>query len=157
MAVKPTAVPAEEHDLMLSVNELKGYVAEVEAAKARKAISSDSKAASAKEQWIAKLKSEDPIEKEAIDLFLVRLKTAALSGGDEAMIGRFPSELCTDGGRAINQGEKGWPETLRGRPRRAYEFWKEKLQPLGYGVRVQIIEWPEGLPGDVGMYLTWSR
>ena len=47
---------------------------------------------------------------------------------------------------SINQAEESWPDTLQGRPRKAYEFW---LQPLGYKLKVLIVDWPNGLPGDV--------
>ena len=69
---------------------------------------------------------------------------------------RFPSALCTDKGRAINNAEPDWPATLTGRPRQAYEFWKEHLQPAKYKLRAMIIDWPGGLPGDVAFFLSWS-
>jgi hypothetical protein len=72
------------------------------------------------------------------------------------MVMRFPCELCTDKGRAINNAEAGWPETLIGRPRQAYEFWRNELQPAGYRLTAMIVEWPGGLPGDVGFYLGWG-
>jgi hypothetical protein len=80
----------------------------------------------------------------------------ALKGEDEIMVARFPNELCTDHGRAINQAEPEWPDTLTGRPRLVYEFWKEHLQPLGYHLKAQIVDWPNGMPGDIGIYITWQ-
>jgi hypothetical protein len=52
--------------------------------------------------------------------------------------------------------EPGWPETLQGRPRQGYLTWKEKLQPLGYHLKAQIVDWPNGVPGDIGLYLSWD-
>ena len=49
-----------------------------------------------------------------------------------------------------------WPETLTGRPRQAYEFWKEHLQPQKYKLKAMIVDWPGGLPGDVAFFLSWS-
>jgi len=155
MSDKPTAVPHAEDDLLMSVAELKHYVAEVEMARAKQSLAAYNKAHEKQQELLRKLKSDDPIDEETLRAFLMRLKTVALTGANEIMIGRFPSELCTDHGRAINQGEDGWPDTLQGRPRKAYEAWKEKLRPLGYKLKVLIVDWPEGLPGDVGMYLTW--
>jgi anti-sigma factor RsiW len=155
MSAKPTAVPDAEDDLLMSVEELRHYVAEVEMAKAKQSLAAYNKAHEKQQALLNRLKSEDPIDPATLRAFLIRLKAVAATGANEMMIGRFPSELCTDQGRAINQAEANWPDTLRGRPRRAYEAWKEKLQPLGYKLKVLIIEWPNGLPGDIGMYLTW--
>ncbi len=156
MTDKPTAVPAAEDDLLMSVKELKHYVDEVEMAKAKQSLSAYNKAHEKQQELLKKLMSNDPIDDATVHSFLARLKSVATTGANEIMIGRFPSELCTDHGRAINQAEDGWPDTLQGRPRKVYEFWKEKLSPLGYKLKVLIIDWPNGLPGDVGMYLTWK-
>jgi hypothetical protein len=156
MVDKPTPVPAADDDLLMSVQELKHYVDEVEMAKAKQSLSSYNKAHEKQQELLKKLMSNDPIDDATVHSFLTRLKSVASTGANEIMIGRFPSELCTDHGRAINQAEDGWPDTLQGRPRKAYEFWKEKLSPLGYKLKVLIIEWPNGLPGDIGMYLTWK-
>jgi len=61
------------------------------------------------------------------------------------MVMRFPNLLCTDKGRAINNSDPSWPETLTGRPR--------QLRAMASAM---IIEWPGGLPGDVGFFLKWG-
>jgi hypothetical protein len=83
------------------------------------------------------------------------IKSAAERGEREVMVLRFSSTFCTDGGRAINNYEAGWPETLTGFAKRAHEFWQKELEPLGYKVRAQILDYPGGVPGDVGIYLRW--
>jgi hypothetical protein len=75
----------------------------------------------------------------------------------EVEVARFPSALCTDHGRAINQVEAGWEETLTGQPKELYEFWKTHLKPLGYRARFQIVTFPDGMPGDVGVTLSWRK
>ena len=35
----------------------------------------------------------------------------------------------------------------------ASEFWREHLQPLGFGLRAEVFEYPEGMPGDIGFFL----
>jgi phage/plasmid-associated DNA primase len=74
----------------------------------------------------------------------------------ESEVFRFPNQLCTDKGRAINQQEPGWEETLTGEPKEMYHFWHKHLRPRGYNLKVQIVDFPEGLPGDVGMTLSWG-
>ena len=83
------------------------------------------------------------------------VKGAAERGEREVLALRFPSEYCTDGGRAINNFEPDWPETLTGFANRAYEFWQKELEPQGYKLRAQIMDFPGGMPGDVGMFLRW--
>ena len=83
------------------------------------------------------------------------VKGAAERGEREVLAIRFPSEYCTDRGRAINNSEPNWPETLTGFAKRAYEFFLKELQPKGYKVRAQIMDFPGGLPGDVGIFLRW--
>lgn len=52
------------------------------------------------------------------------VRRAATNGLTEVFLGRFPNELCTDRGRAINQREPGWEKTLTGLPKELYEFWQ---------------------------------
>ena len=144
-----------DDDIFMSVKELKAYVAEIEMAKAKKSVEAMSRADKAKQDLLKELKSEEPISEERIRSFLLRVKAVAETGATEMLMGRFPCELCTDHGRAINMAEPGWPETLTGRPRQAYLTWKEKLQPLGYRLKAQIVDWPNGVPGDVGLNLSW--
>ncbi|MCZ0962612.1 hypothetical protein [Paracoccus benzoatiresistens] len=81
---------------------------------------------------------------------------AVAKGQLEAMIYSFPSDLCTDRGRAINNSDPQWPDTLQGKARELYEGFKENLQPKGYKLKAMIINFPGGMPGDVGLYLNWE-
>ena len=72
-----------------------------------------------------------------------------------AALGMSMREYCTDGGRAINNFEPDWPKTLTGFAKRAYEFWQEELEPQGYKLSAQIMDFPGGVPGDVGVFLRW--
>ena len=83
------------------------------------------------------------------------VRGAAEHGQREVLALRFPSEYCTDGGRAINDFEPNWPDTLTGFAKRAYDFWQKELEPQGYKVRAQIMDFPGGMPGDVGVFLRW--
>ena len=84
------------------------------------------------------------------------IERAAKNGLTEVQVYRFPNTLCTDRGRAINQQEPGWEKTLTGIPKEIYEFWDRCLRPLEYKLRVQIVDYPGGVPGDVGMSLKWG-
>jgi hypothetical protein len=84
------------------------------------------------------------------------IERAAKNGLTEVQVYRFPNTLCTDRGRAINQQEPGWETTLTGIPKEIYEFWHRQLRPLGYKMRVQIVDFSGGVPGDIGMSLKWG-
>jgi hypothetical protein len=145
-----------DDETFMSVKELKSYMTEVEMARASQAVSAMDKAAAAKKALIAELMKPIDLTPERRESLLSRIKAAAARGETEIMVLRFPVELCTDGGRAINNSDPDWPDSLKGRPRQVYEIWKEYLQPAGYKLKALIVEWPGGLPGEVGMFLAWS-
>lgn len=87
----------------------------------------------------------------------MRLTTAAERGETEVLMLRFPNALCTDHGRAINNEEPDWPDTLTGRPRQFYEIWRDHLKEADFQLKTMVIDWPDGMPGDIGMYLSWKR
>lgn len=81
---------------------------------------------------------------------------AAADGKYEAMIFSFPSSFCSDGGRAINNNLPGWQATLQGKAKELQELFEQIARPQGYGLKAMIINFPEGIPGDVGFFLTWE-
>ena len=83
------------------------------------------------------------------------LRAAAERGETHLRVFTFPSELCTDSGRAINSGDPNWPKTLVGFAARAYEFYQKELQPHGYKLRAEILDFPGGMPGEVGITISW--
>ena len=94
-------------------------------------------------------------DEEALKRVAIIVERAVSNGLTEVQVYRFPNALCTDHGRAINQQEPGWEATLTGLPKEMYEFWDRQLRPLGYKLKVQIIDFPGGMPGDVGITLKW--
>lgn len=91
------------------------------------------------------------------DEMMRRAREAASCGKTEFELARFPSQLCTDGGRAINVSEEGWQETLQGEPRELYERWEKELKPQGFHLSAKILDFPDGFPGNAGLFLTWQR
>ncbi|NJL07115.1 MAG: hypothetical protein HC900_01800 [Methylacidiphilales bacterium] len=84
------------------------------------------------------------------------INRAVANGQMETQVFRFPNELCIDHGRAINNQETGWEATLTGLPKELCEFWQQHLKPRGYHLKVEIVDFPGGIPGDIGMKLTWD-
>jgi hypothetical protein len=85
-----------------------------------------------------------------------RARGSAESGEKEFMLLRFPSALCSDGSRAINMSEAGWPTTLRGEAAEIYSKWLTELKPNGFHLSAHVVDFPDGRPGDVGLYLAWG-
>ena len=86
-----------------------------------------------------------------------RCTDAARAGQPSVLAYRFPSEVCLDGGRAINNAKPDWPASLTGQPRALYEYYQNVLRPAGYHIRATILNFPGGIPGDVGLFLSWAR
>lgn len=88
---------------------------------------------------------------------LNRAVTAAIDRGqNEIMVMRFPAEWLSDKGRAINNFEPDWASTLTGRAKAGYEqVYKTELEPMGYKIKAQILNFPGGMPGEVGLFLCW--
>ncbi|WP_018260541.1 hypothetical protein [Methylobacterium sp. WSM2598] len=144
----------------MSADDLAAYSARMRAAKALKELEGQDRAALAREELVKQLSVPIPVTPEKLheitQRLLDKLRIAAEQGQKELLVMRFPNLMCTDKGRAINNAEAGWAETLTGRPRQAYEFWRDRLHPAGYGLKAMIVDWPDGMPGDVGFFLTWE-
>lgn len=92
---------------------------------------------------------------DAKERFTQDVKAAAARGQNEIQIIRFSSSFCTDGGRAINNFDSNWPDTLTGYAREVYDAYETRLKDKGYKIRAQILDYPGGMPGDVGIFLRW--
>jgi CBS domain-containing protein len=88
---------------------------------------------------------------------LHRARQSAEQGEKEFMLMRFPSQLCSAGGRAINISEARWPETLRGEAAELYLRWERDLKSHGFPLGARLLDFPGGMPGDVGLFLFWGQ
>jgi len=95
-------------------------------------------------------------DEEAIHRAVKIIERAVKNGQTEVQVYRFPNALCTDKGRAINEQEPGWETTLTGVPKEIYQLWAKYFRARGYKRRVQIVDFPGGVPGDVAMTLQWG-
>ena len=95
------------------------------------------------------------VKPQVLDLIASLIDKAVEREEGEVMVMRFPSEWLADHGRAINNKDKHWPDKLDGFARRAYEYYEKELRPRGFEIKATILEWPGGMPGDVGLFLTW--
>ena len=143
--------------LVPSAKEVMQQIALAEAEEAKKQAQAQAAAEAEKKALIDQLsKAPGTSDEEAIRRGLEIIHRAIKNRLTEVEIIRFPNELCTDKGRAINQQEPGWENTLTGTPKEIYQFWDKYFRSRGYKLRVQIVDFPSGLPGDIAMTVSWS-
>lgn len=144
-------------DLLLSAKDCMKKIALVEAEKASAEIRKQAAAEAEKKALLERFEKPSGVsDDERMKRTAAIIKRAVDNGLTEVEIVRFPNQLCTDRGRAINQQERGWEDTLTGLPKELFVFWQEHLKPRGYKLRYQIAEFPGGMPGDVGITLSWD-
>ena len=143
--------------LVPSANEVRQQIALAEAEEAKKQAQAQAAAEAEKKALIDQLsKAPGTSDEEAIRRGLEIIHRAIKNRLTEVEIIRFPNELCTDKGRAINQQEPGWENTLTGTPKEIYQFWDKYFRQRGYKLRVQIVDFPGGLPGEIAMTVSWN-
>lgn len=149
--------PEKPSNILPTADEVMHKVAQAEADRASESMRRQAKIDAEKKALVDRLKAPSGVsDDEAIARVKVMIERAVSNGLTEVQVYRFPNTLCTDNGRAINQQERGWETTLTGIPKEIYDFWKSQLQPRGYKLYAQIVEFPDGVPGDVGITLKWG-
>ena len=139
---------------LLLPNDLKQISSDAEMAK----MDEEERAKRKKQEQQAELREaflEREIHAEAIERINKAVRIAAERGHHQIEVITFPCTFCSDGGRRINIADPEWPSTLEGFAKRAYDFYAKELRPLGYKLNAEIISFPGGMPGEVGLYLKW--
>ena len=144
-------------DLIPSAKEIQKQAALKEAQKADEIAKRQGAAEAEKRALIEKLSQPSGLsEEEKVKLASTVIQRAVRNGLTEVQVYRFPNSVCTDRGRAGNQMEKGWEKTLTGIPKEIFQLWSDYLQPRGYRIRYQIIDFPGGVPGDISVTISWD-
>ena len=143
--ILPSAAACRERSAEMEAEKVADYLRKREAAEAEK------------RDLLGRLSKPSGVsDEERMQRAAAIIKRAVGNGLTEVEVARFPNTLCTDKGRALNQMEPGWEETLTGLPKELHYFWKRHLEPRGYRLKCQIAEWPNGMPGDFSMTLIWK-
>ena len=142
---------------LLTVKELQAKIAEAEGAKASAALKAMHAEEEEKRALLERLSKPSGLsDDEVMEKASIIINRAVENGQMSVQVFRFPHSLCSDNGRAINQAEAGWEKTLTGIPKEIYDFWTRQLQPRGYHIRYETLNYPGGMPGDVGIFLSWG-
>lgn len=100
---------------------------------------------------------EREVQPDAMERIAALVARQIERGEKQALLFQFPSDWLPDQGRGITSRDPEWHRRLDGFPKRAYEYFERELAPRGFQLKVEIVDWPGGMPGDVGFYLTWKR
>jgi hypothetical protein len=142
---------------MLSAKEMLAKIADSEGAKASAALKAQAAAEAEKHAMMERLSKPSGLtDDELLEKASIIIGRAVENGMTSVQVLRFPHTLCNDSGRAINQAEEGWENSLTGIPRELFEFWKRQLHPRGYHIRYEILSYPGGMLGDVGVTISWG-
>jgi hypothetical protein len=143
--------------LLPSAKEVVQKIALAEVEEAEQEARKRAEAQAEKKALIDQLTNFQPIsDEEAIGRAMKIIERAIKNRMMEVEVFRFPNQLCTDKGRAINQQEPGWENTLTGVPKEVHRLWNKYFRPRGYKLKVQIVDFPDGMPGDIAMTLNWA-
>jgi hypothetical protein len=144
-------------DILPKADDCKKRIAEIEGERASELVRVEAAKAAEKKALLDQFTKPSGVsDEERMKRAASIIKRAVENGLTSIEVARCPVQLCTDRGRAINQQEKGWEETLTGLPKELVAFWREYLRPRGYKLRTEIVSWPGGMPGEFGLILAWD-
>src|SRR5581483_7291192 len=139
---------------LLTPDALRKMKLEREAHEAHKAAAAEMKRAEEEKKLMDTFMARE-VQPQAMERVMSLVQKAAERGETQVQLFQFPSRLCNDSGRAINNADPNWPASLEGFPARAFDFFEKNLRPHGYRLRAEILNYPGGVPGDVGVSLAW--
>ena len=110
-------------DLLPKADDCMKKIAAVEAEKASENMRKQQAAEAEKRALMERLSNPSGVsDEERMKRAAAIIKRAVDNGLTEVEVGRFPNKLFTDRGRAINQQEPGWENTLTGLPKELYHL-----------------------------------
>ena len=137
-----------------SAEEIRALMAEKEQEEAKKTqqkqARAEKEAAEFKDYFMSSEVTDD--DRQRIGAKIERL---AGQGQTEMCVLTFPSDFCSDGGRAINNSLPDWEGTLTGRAAGIYKLWNEVGKPLGFSLEARVLNYPKGIIGDIGLFVKW--
>ncbi len=133
-----------------------------------KKVASDAEMKKAEEN-LKRAKKQEEEQKQLHDMFMAKelppnagervnnaVRRAAEQGLNKVQVITFPATYCNDHGRRINNNnEPDWP-SLEGYAKKAYDYYEKELRPLGYKLHVEVLDYPGGMPGNIGFSIKWS-
>ena len=153
---RPAEPAGSRQDASLRVEDFRQLVADFQRGEVRHREEARRAVAEQRQNKVKEL-IDHHISDESWRAILQSARQAAEHGQKELMLLRFPSQLSSDGGRAINVMEPRWPGTLRGEAAEIYLRWERDLKPHGFHLTARVLDFPGGIPGDIGLFLVWGE
>jgi hypothetical protein len=141
---------------LLRPEDLKKIADDIEMAKAKKTLE-HMKREEEEKAGLREIFMSREIHPDAKTRINAAVQRAAEQGNRQILVVEFPASFCNDQGRRINNLESDWPDSLEGFAKKAYVYFQQELKPLGFKLTAQILDYPGGMPGRVGLYLSWDR
>jgi hypothetical protein len=135
---------AAAQDAFLSAADLKELIEKQQQARAATEKKRTEEAQAAKKALLEELEKPVQITEEQVANAASKFRDAAAAGQNEMVVFSFPSQLCTDRGRMINNALEGWQETLVGKPHSIYEAWQRYVKDKGYRFHARVLNYVEG-------------
>ncbi len=133
-----------------------------------KKVASDAEMKKAEEN-LKRAKKQEEEQKQLHEMFMAKelppnagervnnaVRRAAEQGLNKVQVITFPATYCNDHGRRINNNEPDWPASLDGYAKKPYDYYEKELRPLGYKLHVEVLDYPGGMPGNIGFFVKWS-
>jgi hypothetical protein len=139
----------------ISAADLRQRMAEIELARIEEA---EAKRRKLEGEHLAQIKAfmEGGVTTDELERIRHRVAVAVENGKTEVEVIRFPASLLADRGRAVNNFDPDWPNTLRGKAATLHRLYRERAAPLGYKLEARVLNYPGGKPGEVGLFLSWA-
>jgi hypothetical protein len=100
---------------------------------------------------------EEGVPPDAMAQVAKLVRRAVEAGENRALVFQCPSDWLPDQGRSITNHADDWHEHLDGIARQAYAYYERELKPRGFQLQAEILNWPDGMPGDAGFFLQWKQ
>ena len=140
----------------LSAKELRQHVADAEITIAKEKAENERKSNDAK-----RAEYQDFMERIFTEEDSLRIKKAEIIAADQRFLDvevmRFSSEFLDDHGRRINNNAKDWHDSLTGYALSYLDHFNKIDKSLGYHLIARILNYPNGMIGDVGLYISWEE
>jgi hypothetical protein len=154
VVVEPSAVNPSE--TRLTVTDFRALVADHDHRDAQGKSAHERARAARRRRRVAELIEQHISDKHWRQL-IHQARLAAERGERQFKLLQFPSALCSDAGRSINSEQSGWARTLRGEAAELYLHWERDLKPQGFPITARVLDFPGGIPGDIGLSLNWAE
>lgn len=145
----------EDTEPLSTAAELRQRMAELETERREKAEAERRKLDAAHAAELKRFVEAQLTERD-LELMRDRVARAVEHGQYEVEVMRFSAEVLTDRGRAVNNGDPAWPETLQGPAADCYAVFLARARPRGFRLYARVVNFPGGMPGDVALFLSWA-